>query len=99
MTYRVEFAAVARRDIAQLPDRIACAVLEFCAGPLAEIPHRVGKPLIGELTGLQSARRGEYRIIYAIHDDTVVVEVACAAAPTPTAAAERAAQTRTGMSR
>jgi mRNA interferase RelE/StbE len=76
MTYRVEFTAIARRDVGRLPDRIAWAVLEFCDGPLAETPYRVGKPLIGDLTGLHSARRGEYRIIYAIHDDTVVVEVA-----------------------
>jgi mRNA interferase RelE/StbE len=46
------------------------------AGPLAENPHRVGKPLIGDLTGLRSERRGTYRVIYAIHEDTVVVEVA-----------------------
>ncbi|GHJ49579.1 toxin RelE [Catellatospora sp. TT07R-123] len=76
MTYRVEFTAAARRDIAKLPERIAWAVLEFCAGPLAENPQRVGKPLIAELTGLHSARRGEYRIIYAIHDELVLVEVA-----------------------
>lgn len=76
MTYRVEFTAAARRDIAKLPERIGWAVLEFCAGPLAENPHRVGKPLIAELAGLYSARRGEYRIIYAINDDRVVVEVA-----------------------
>jgi len=76
VTYRVEFTGAARRDIAKLPERIGWAVLEFCAGPLAENPHRVGKPLIGDLTGLHSARRGEYRVIYAIHDDAVVVEVA-----------------------
>jgi mRNA-degrading endonuclease RelE of RelBE toxin-antitoxin system len=76
VTYRVEFTAVARRDIAKLPDRVAWAIFEFCHGPLAENPHRVGKPLVGELTGLHSARRGEYRIVYAIHDDHVLVEVA-----------------------
>jgi len=76
VTFRVEFTAAARRDIARLPERIAWAVLEFCGGPLAENPHRVGKPLIAELTGLYSARRGDYRIIYAIYDDRVVVEVA-----------------------
>lgn len=76
MTYRVEFTAAARRDIAKLPQRIAWAVLEFCTGPLAEHPYRVGNPLIGALTGLRSARRGEYRVVYAIHDDTVLVEIA-----------------------
>ncbi len=76
MTYRVEFTSAARRDIARLPERIAWAVLEFCEGPLAENPQRVGKPLVGDLTGLYSARRGEYRIVYSIYEETVVVEVA-----------------------
>ncbi len=40
MTYRIEFTATARRDIGRLPEGIARAVLEFCAGPLAESPHR-----------------------------------------------------------
>jgi mRNA interferase RelE/StbE len=76
VTYRVEFTSIARRDIAKLPERIAWAVLEFCDGPLAENPQRVGKPLVGDLTGLHSARRGEYRIVYAIYEEKVVVEVA-----------------------
>jgi mRNA interferase RelE/StbE len=76
VTYRVEFTPAARRDIARLPQRVAWAVLEFCSGPLADNPHRVGKPLIGDLVGLYSARRGEYRIVYAIDDQTVLVEVA-----------------------
>jgi mRNA interferase RelE/StbE len=76
VTHRVEFTATARRDIAKLPPRIAWAVLEFCAGPLAENPHRVGTPLLGQLTGLHSARRGTYRVIYAIEDERVLVEVA-----------------------
>lgn len=76
MTYRVEFTSAARRDIGRLPGRIAWAVVEFCDGPLAENPHRVGKALVADLAGLYSARRGEYRIVYAIDDETVVVEVA-----------------------
>lgn len=51
------------------------AVLEFCSGPLAENPHRVGKPLRGPLAGFYSARRGEYRVIYSIFDEEVRVEV------------------------
>ena len=31
-------------------------------GPLADEPRRVGKPLVGELAGLWSARRGDYRV-------------------------------------
>ncbi len=44
-------------------------------GPLAETPRRVGKPLVGELDGLWSARRGDYRVVYEIDKDADVVIV------------------------
>ena len=44
-------------------------------GALAENPHRVGKQLKEPLFPLYSARRGEYRVIYRILDDLLVVEV------------------------
>jgi mRNA interferase RelE/StbE len=44
-------------------------------GALAEAPRRVGKQLVGELGGLWSARRGDYRIIYEIDDDERTVLV------------------------
>ncbi len=75
MTYTVVFSKSARRAIAALPQTVAWAVLAFCGGPLAENPQRVGKPLIGPLQGLHSARRGEYRVIYSIDDDRIVVAV------------------------
>lgn len=75
MTFRVVFTGGARRDIARLPASVAWAVLAFCEGPLADNPHRAGKPLVGDLLGYHSARRGEYRIVYAIEDEDVVVEV------------------------
>jgi mRNA interferase RelE/StbE len=76
VTFEVILAAPARRDIAMsLPEKVGTACVEFIYGPLAENPHRVGKPLRGELAGRWSARRGEYRVVYTIDDDRVVVEV------------------------
>ncbi len=73
--YRVTFRGPARRAVAQrLPEAVAAAVLDFCAGPLADNPHRVGKPLTGPLVGQHGARRGTYRIVYVI-DDSRTVEV------------------------
>jgi mRNA-degrading endonuclease RelE of RelBE toxin-antitoxin system len=76
VTYRLEFTGSARRQLNAMPERVVHAVIEFCAGPLVEAPRRVGRPLTNELAGLWSARRGEYRIVYRIHDDRVVVDVA-----------------------
>lgn len=73
--YAVTFAPRARRDLRRLPEKVAAACVEFVAGPLAENPHRVGKPLVGPLAGRRSARRGSYRIIYTLDEDQRRVEV------------------------
>ena len=75
MTYRIQFTSAARRQLDTLPRSVMFAVLEFCSGPLADNPHRVGEPLRGRLAGFYSARRGEYRVIYSIFDEDVRVEV------------------------
>ncbi|WP_336921559.1 type II toxin-antitoxin system RelE family toxin [Aquipuribacter sp. SD81] len=76
MRSRVEYSAAARRALAfDLPEGVAAAAFEFIEGALSENPHRVGKALRGPLTGLHSARRGDYRVLYEIHDDRVVVRV------------------------
>lgn len=63
--YRLHVAASASRALsAGLPESVAAAVLQFLTGDLLSHPKRVGKPLGQELTGLWSARRGEYRDIY-----------------------------------
>jgi mRNA interferase RelE/StbE len=59
----------------ELSEKVAAAVFEFIIGPLADNPHRVGKPLKGPLFPLYVARRGEYRVIYRIVLDLVVIEV------------------------
>lgn len=76
MTYRVELTRSARRALAKdLPEAAAVACWEFIRGPLAENPRRVGKPLGGQLEGRYSARRGEFRLIYHVLDERVVVRV------------------------
>lgn len=76
MTYALRLSRSARRALAEtLPESVAAAVWAFISGPLLEDPHRVGKRLRFELSDYHSARRGQYRVIYRIHDDEVVVEV------------------------
>jgi mRNA-degrading endonuclease RelE of RelBE toxin-antitoxin system len=77
--YAIAWTAPARRVLARLPGKVATAVVEFLYGSLAASPHRVGKPLKLGLTGLHSARRGDYRVIYRIDDhdrriDVVAIE-------------------------
>jgi len=49
--------------------------LEFIYVSLAANPYRVGKPLRPPASPLYSARRGQFRVVYAIDEDIVVVEV------------------------
>jgi len=77
--YRLQVSASARRQLHRLPDRVAVAIVEFITTVLAENPARLSKPLIGELEGLRSARRGDYRVLLWIDEDAstvVIVRVA-----------------------
>ena len=73
--YEVEITPEGLRHLNQLPDKVRHAALETNFGPISENPHRLGKPLVGELEGLRSARRGDYRVIYEILevDETVLI--------------------------
>ncbi len=75
MTYRVEIRSPAQRNLNQLPEKAFDAVIAFIAGPLAENPQRVGKPLRHEFEGTYSARVGPYRILYEIDDVVRVLAV------------------------
>ena len=73
--YEVEITPEGLRHLNRLPDKVRHAAVETIFGPIAENPQRLGKPLVGELEGLRSARRGDYRVIYEIleQDETVLV--------------------------
>ena len=73
--WRLSIAASAERSLDRLPPKIATATVEFMLGPLVQAPRRVGRPLQRELTGLWSARRGAYRIVYELNEADLVVNV------------------------
>jgi len=75
VAYDVQFTATARRAPQSIPPRIVPAIIEFAYGDLAREPHRVGKPLERELTGLFGARRGPYRLLYRIDDQAQQVYI------------------------
>lgn len=74
--YKVRLSAAALRAMEyELPRKVADAALAFILGPIRENPRRVGKPLKGPFINAYSARRGEYRIIYEIVDDEILIEI------------------------
>jgi mRNA interferase RelE/StbE len=71
--YEVEITPERLRHLDRFPEKVRGAVLETIFGSIAENPQRAGTPLRGELEGLYSARRGEFRVIYEIDDNAHVV--------------------------
>jgi mRNA-degrading endonuclease RelE of RelBE toxin-antitoxin system len=68
--YELVVARPAARAIAEeLPEAVAAAVIDLLTGALVSDPQRVGRPLRNELSGVRSARRGTYRVLYRIDDD------------------------------
>lgn len=62
----------ARKDLEALPEAVRRAVFETLVAIGIE-PDQAGKPLVGQLRGLWSARVGNYRVLYTIEDDGVMV--------------------------
>ena len=75
--YALRVTGPAARALAgRLPEKIATAVHEFITTTLCEKPHRVGKQLLlPPYAGTWSARRGTYRVLYEIDEDSRVVTV------------------------
>ena len=77
--HRVVISGPARRQLHRLPERVAVAIIEFVTIALPADPARRSKPLVGELEGLRSARRGDYRVLLRIDESeqlVIVVRVA-----------------------
>ena len=70
MAHEVEITPEGLRHLRKLPEKVKVAVLETIFGSIAENLRRVEKPLRGELDGLFSARRGDFRVIYEIDPAT-----------------------------
>ncbi|MFT4210888.1 MAG: type II toxin-antitoxin system RelE/ParE family toxin [Microbacterium sp.] len=74
--YEIVFTRSARRALEyDLPEKVAAAAFEFIVGALRDNPRRVGNPLREPLAPLYSARRGEYRVLYRIVDERLIIDI------------------------
>ncbi|WP_222271892.1 type II toxin-antitoxin system RelE family toxin [Modestobacter marinus] len=73
--YEVRVSSPAHRQLSRLPSRVTPAVVEFITAVLAENPVRLSEPLTGELEGLRSARRGDYRVLIEVDESARTVLV------------------------
>ena len=75
-SYLLAITTTARRQPTDhLLEAVAAAAYEFIVGPLLDTPNRVGKRLRPPLADRHSARRGTYRVVYRIDEDTRTVTV------------------------
>ncbi|TME47877.1 MAG: type II toxin-antitoxin system RelE/ParE family toxin [Chloroflexi bacterium] len=72
--YRVVVASRAAKDLRRLRHDERAAIIAALER-LAAMP-RAGKPLVGQLAGIWSLRRGDYRVLYRVDDASKIVEVA-----------------------
>lgn len=68
--YTIETTPEGLRHFNRLPEKVRDAAVDLIFTGLATSPRRTGKPLVGDPYGLWSARRGDYRVVYGIDDDT-----------------------------
>lgn len=69
--YELVLTPPARRALTErLPEAVAAAVINFLTTALVREPRRVGKPLRGDLAGVWAARRGSYRVLYRVREET-----------------------------
>jgi Txe/YoeB family toxin of toxin-antitoxin system len=75
VTYRVRFTRQAEKDIEKLTAKLRTKLKDIVRNRLAVDPYS-GKPLVGPLKGYYSVRLSyQDRIVYAIHDEELVVIV------------------------
>ncbi len=77
--FEVRVTSAARRQLGRLPAKVAAAVVEFLTLVLPDNPLQLSKPLTGELAGLRSARRGDYRVLIEVDEgrrQVLVVRIA-----------------------
>lgn len=75
MDYRIEWTAPAVRELRKL-DRGVARRIARAVTALGSEPRPAGaKSLVGQPSGVMRLRVGDYRVVYRVEDDRVVVTV------------------------
>lgn len=72
--YRIEIVSRAKKQIENLPEKIQLRILSVIIELIANNPY-IGKPLKGGFKGHYSYRVSDYRIIYIILKQEILVQV------------------------
>ena len=72
MGYKISFKSSVYKDLKKIDSTKIEQILEKIETELSESPEKFAK-LSGKFSGLRKFRVGNYRIIYSMLDDTVVI--------------------------
>lgn len=75
MVYKVRYADKIEKDLKKVDKKTAGRILDKIDTVLVKDPCRHGKQLKGALKGLWRYRVGDYRVLYRIVDEAVVILV------------------------
>lgn len=72
--YRIEYTAeVVEKQLPGLPKTIRERILKAIEARLTIAPHDYGKPLQYHLKNYRRLRVGDYRVIYRVHEEKILV--------------------------
>ncbi|MCK4401696.1 type II toxin-antitoxin system RelE/ParE family toxin [bacterium] len=72
MTYKIRYKSSVSHDLKKISKTMVSKIIDKLETSLAQNPY-AGKLLTGEFKGLYRLRVGDYRIIYSIFDDSVLI--------------------------
>jgi len=75
LAYKILFAEKVEKDLKKVDKAIARDILNKADTFLSKDPHKYGRKLKGLFKGLWRYRIGDYRVLYRIEDNKVLVIV------------------------
>lgn len=73
--YRIEYDTAIEDKLRQIPKNIRVRIKEAIEKRLTIAHLDYGKPLQRELKGFRRLRVGDYRIVYKVYEDRIVVHI------------------------
>ena len=73
MTYSITYHPEIARDISGFPKNIRTRIKKAIENRLLTDPIKYGEPLRRSLQGYRKLRVGDYRVIYKIKDNTIII--------------------------
>jgi len=73
LEYSISYKKSVTRDLKRIDKAEAVKIIDSLEDKLKQNPQTFGKALTGEFRGLFRLRTGNYRVIYSVMDDAVLI--------------------------